>query len=196
MPLHQPLIVMELCVVNDSGSSRWVQERLPFVATYSLETEFTWISVQHSSLKSLSLPSSVVIITYIARFHIKQVRTRPQYATLMAHLHHLMSRDVRFANILQETKFFKHALRILVTDICRDIVTKEIYSRSLTVSTLGLQLIMLVAPLFFRLSAHLTEKIVCVNNMTASSATMRILENTVTIIKTTNLRWSSCIVSQ
>jgi hypothetical protein len=59
------------------------------------------------------------------------------------------------------------------------------------VSTLGLRLIMLAAPLLFRLSAHLMEKILYFNNMTASSASMRILENTVTIIKTTNLRWSS-----
>jgi len=51
------------------------------------------------SLKSLSLP-------YTTRFHIKQVRTRPQYATFMAHLHHLMSRDVRFVNILQTTEIF------------------------------------------------------------------------------------------
>ena len=110
MPLHQPLIVMEFCVVNDSGSSRWVQKRLPFVDTYNLQIEFTWISVHVVSLKSHSLPSYVVITTYTTRFHIKQVRTRPQYATLTARLHHLMSRDVRFLNILQKTKFFlKHA---------------------------------------------------------------------------------------
>jgi hypothetical protein len=58
------------------------------------------------SLKSLSLPSSVVVITYTTRFHLKQVRTRPHYATLTAHLHHLMSRDVRFVNILRTTKIF------------------------------------------------------------------------------------------
>ena len=51
MPLHQPSIVMEFCVVNDSGSSRWVQKRLPFVDTYNLQIEFTRISVQHSKFK-------------------------------------------------------------------------------------------------------------------------------------------------
>jgi hypothetical protein len=47
MPLHQPLIIMELCVVNDSGSQKW----LPFVDTYNLQAEFTRISVQHSKYK-------------------------------------------------------------------------------------------------------------------------------------------------
>jgi len=51
MPLHQSLIIMELCVVNDSGSSRWVQKWLPFVDTYNLQAEFTRISVQYSKFK-------------------------------------------------------------------------------------------------------------------------------------------------
>jgi len=76
--------------------------RLLILITYKSNLrEFLYNTV---SLKSLSLPSYVVITMYTTTFRIKQVRTRPQYATLMAHLHHLMSRDVRFLNILQTTK--------------------------------------------------------------------------------------------
>lgn len=76
--------------------------RLLILITYKSNLrEFLYNTV---SLKSFSLPSSVVIITYTKMFHTKQVRTRPQYATLMANLHNLMTRDVRFVNILQTTK--------------------------------------------------------------------------------------------